>query len=283
MRRVIRFLARLYPSRWRKRYGDEFDALLEDAPSKPRDAFDILWGAFRMQISTWTFGRITLACALIGVLASVAISFTWPASYVSEATIKMTPEQIPESGDSASINQAMWDRVASMQQVILSRNVLTSIIQQYNLYPRERTRSDLDDVIENMRKHIVVQPVAPAPPGRVIPAFVIRFDYPDALLAQRVTARLMAGFIDVPVRQPITDRDVNPRSGMRLEPLDTPSLPTRPFGPNRATIAGAGLFAGLLAGLTLAFVIRSRRRTAVCPTCGQRVRSPLGAADASQP
>jgi hypothetical protein len=31
MKRTMRFLARLYPSSWRKRYGAELDALLEDA------------------------------------------------------------------------------------------------------------------------------------------------------------------------------------------------------------------------------------------------------------
>lgn len=260
---VARFLARLYPSRWRKRYGAEFDALLEDASSKPHDAFDILWGAFRMQISTWTFGRITLACPLLGVLASVVISFAWPASYVSEAKIKMTPKQVPESGGPAAVNQEMWDRVASINQEILSRNTLTAIIQRYDLYPRERTRMPLHDVVEMMHKEILIAPLVPANShNRVIPAFVIEFSYPDAHLAQQVTSDLTSRFIDANVRQAITDRDINPQSGMQLEALDVASLPTRPSGRNSAMLAAAavGLFAGLLAGLALAFVIRSRRR-----------------------
>jgi uncharacterized protein involved in exopolysaccharide biosynthesis len=261
---VARFLARLYPSRWRERYGDEFDALLEDASPKSRDPFDILWGAFRMQITTWTFGRITLACALIGVLAAVAISFTLPVSYRSEARIKITPEQMPESGNMTATNRLIWDRVPSMAQEILSPRVLTAIIQQHDLYPRERTRLPLDDVVENMRKHILVALLAPrTPSNRLIPAFAIQFDYPDARVAQQVTAALVARFIEANLRQGMTDRDINPKFGMQLAALDSASLPTRPSGPNRATITGAGLLAGLLAGVTLAFVIRSRRRTAV--------------------
>jgi uncharacterized protein involved in exopolysaccharide biosynthesis len=284
-KRLARFLARLYPLAWRKRYGAELDALLEDAPPKPRDAFDILWGAFRMQITTWSFARITLACTLIGVLASVAISFAWPNRYLSEAKIKMTPEQVPESGGPAAINQVMWDRVASIHQEILSRYVLTTIIQRYNLYPSERTHSPMNDVVESMRKHLVVQPVVPASPGRVIPAFAIQFSYPDAHVAQQVTTEVMSRFIDANVTRNTNDElranpghlvgSLNSDSGMRLEPLDTASLPVTPAGPNRAAIAGLGLFAGLLAGLTLALVIRSRRRTAVCPTCGQRVAAPI--------
>jgi uncharacterized protein involved in exopolysaccharide biosynthesis len=285
MNTLVRWLARLYPAPWRKRYGAEFEALLEDAAPRPRDAFDILWGAFKMRTTTWTFGRITLACALIGVLASVAISFTWPVQYVSEAKIKMTPQQVPDSGGPVATNQLMWDRVASINQEILSRYVLTTIIQRYDLYPSERTHSPMDDVVENMRKHLVVQPVVPASPGRVIPAFAIQFSYPDALVAQRVTTEVMSRFIDANVTRNTNDEiranhgrlvgSLNSDSGMRLDPLDTPSLPTSPAWPNRVTIAGVGLFAGLLAGLTLAIVIRSRRRTAICPTCGQRVAAPI--------
>jgi hypothetical protein len=277
MIRVTRFLARLYPSSWRKRYGAEFDALLEDATLKPRDAFDILWGAFRMQLTTWTFGRITLACALIGVLASVAISFTWPAHYVSEAKIKITPQQVPESGNPAAINQLMWDRILSMVHEILSPNVLSTIIQRKDLYPRERARLPFDEVIENMRRHIVVAPLVSARSrNRVIPAFLIQFDYPDAHVAQQVTTELMARFIEANIMQntiderlraihPQVDGRLNSHSGMRLEPLATASFPTRPSGRNSAMLAAAavGLFAGLLAGLTLALVIRSRRHKTI--------------------
>lgn len=44
MRRTVRLLGPLYPSSWRRRYGAEFDALLEDTAPTGRDAIDILWG-----------------------------------------------------------------------------------------------------------------------------------------------------------------------------------------------------------------------------------------------
>ena len=36
-----RFLVRLYPADWRARYGDEFEALLEERPLGPFDVADI--------------------------------------------------------------------------------------------------------------------------------------------------------------------------------------------------------------------------------------------------
>jgi hypothetical protein len=42
---MIALLLRLYPSRWRDRYGDEFAAILESRPLGPFDVADILLGA----------------------------------------------------------------------------------------------------------------------------------------------------------------------------------------------------------------------------------------------
>lgn len=43
-------LLRLYPARWRARYGDEFEALLEERPLGPFDVADILLGALDAQL-----------------------------------------------------------------------------------------------------------------------------------------------------------------------------------------------------------------------------------------
>ena len=43
-------LVRCYPARWRVRYGDEFEAILEERPLGPFDVADILLGAFDAQL-----------------------------------------------------------------------------------------------------------------------------------------------------------------------------------------------------------------------------------------
>jgi hypothetical protein len=40
-----RWLVSLYPRAWRQRYGDEFDALLDECLHSPLDIVDILFGA----------------------------------------------------------------------------------------------------------------------------------------------------------------------------------------------------------------------------------------------
>ena len=133
----------------------------------------------------WIFGPF-----LFCIVASVVGVYLWPDSYLSVAVIKITPQQIPESMVQSSINQQMYDRINSMEQTILSRSVLTTIIQTYGMYQSERSRLPIEDVIDEMRKKITVAPVKTSSndntSSRIIPAFAVQFAYEDRHLAQRV-------------------------------------------------------------------------------------------------
>ena len=61
--------------------------------------------------------------------------YLWPDSYISQAVVKIMPQQVPESMVQSSINQQMYDRINSMEQTILSRSVLTTIINTYRSVP----------------------------------------------------------------------------------------------------------------------------------------------------
>ena len=53
------WLIRLYPARWRARYGDEFAALLEERQLGPFDVFDILLGALDAQLHLRGVGAVS--------------------------------------------------------------------------------------------------------------------------------------------------------------------------------------------------------------------------------
>ncbi len=257
MKRITRFLARLYPSTWRNRYGAEFDQLLEDTKPTGHDAVDVLKGAVKMQVTTGTFMKTLFAFAMAGALAAVAISFAMPVRYQSIGAITVVP-----TADTAVIqtpsarNQVIWNEIQELKQRIVNPRSLTAIIQQRNLYPYERARMPVDDVIALMAKNIVVRPIPSSATNHQVSAFVIEFNYSDGLKAQSVTADLMSRFIDDNVLVNTTLKFQSLPTRVRLDPLDTASLPLKPTSPNRWTIATAGLFAGLLAGLTWALIKR---------------------------
>jgi polysaccharide chain length determinant protein (PEP-CTERM system associated) len=148
----------------------------------------------------WLIGPL-----LAGTVIACVAAFLWPDTYVSTASIRVVPPQVPERLVPTNVSTQMADRINSMAQTILSRANLTNIIQSYDLYPRERSRLPLDDIIEKMIKNISISPLTalPASGGNRGPAqaFSISFRYENRYLAQKVTRDLMSRFIDENVRE----------------------------------------------------------------------------------
>ena len=81
-------LVSLYPSRWRERYGDEFEAILEERAVGPFDVADVLLGALDAHLryrSTGTQPRSRKAVPMslrIGGIAAIVGAPLWTAGFV---------------------------------------------------------------------------------------------------------------------------------------------------------------------------------------------------------
>jgi succinoglycan biosynthesis transport protein ExoP len=146
----------------------------------------------------WIFGPF-----LVTLVASVVGVYMWPDSYESQATVRVVAQQVPENMVQSAVGQGMNQRISSMAQQIMSRTVLSNIINTFGLYPRERAKMPIEDVIEEMRlKKIKITPVANigGGEGRTVPAFSVSFSYENRYLAQRVVQDLVTRFIDENIR-----------------------------------------------------------------------------------
>src|SRR3990170_1393384 len=86
-----------------------------------------------------------------GLVVATVVACLWPNTYISTATIRVVPQQVPEAFVQANVNSQMSQRINSMYQSISSRATLTNIINQYGLYAGARSRKPLEDVVEGMR------------------------------------------------------------------------------------------------------------------------------------
>lgn len=143
--------------------------------------------------------------ALAGLVLAVVVAFLWPDTYVSTAVIRVVPPQIPERLVPTNVNIAMSARVNAMAQTILSRATLRSVIETYGLYPRERARMPMEDVVGLMRQNIDIGRVetlgGDSRRGDSLSAFRISFRYENRFLAQKVTQDLASRFISENQRQ----------------------------------------------------------------------------------
>jgi hypothetical protein len=90
MNRVAKWMMRLYPARWRRRYGDELDALLCETGADARVVADLLKGGVRMQFSTWSFAKLAVMLGISGLLFGAVASFLIAPIYESKATLEVT-------------------------------------------------------------------------------------------------------------------------------------------------------------------------------------------------
>ena len=75
---MIALLLRLYPARWRARYGDEFAAVLEERPLGPFDVADVLLGALDAHLHLRGLGAASQHAK--GFAMSLRIGATPPSS-----------------------------------------------------------------------------------------------------------------------------------------------------------------------------------------------------------
>lgn len=128
-------------------------------------------------------------------LGTILISFTLPHLYRSEATIFVEKERIPDRYVVANSTRNAMETIDAMTHEILSRTRLLQIIDEFGLYPKARHSMEPELLVEMMRSHIEVQPLNREPEKRATNAFLIAFTCDNPRVAQQVTGRLTALFI----------------------------------------------------------------------------------------
>lgn len=144
-----------------------------------------------------------IAPAFACLVIAVVVAYLWPDTFVSQAVLRITPPAVPENLVPTNFNIQMSERINSMQQEILSRQSLAELIQRpgLDLYKKERARKPMEDVIEEMRKHVQIAVIEQQiRGGRPASAFSISFKYDDRHKAKTVVDQLVSRFTERSVR-----------------------------------------------------------------------------------
>ena len=131
---------------------------------------------------------------------TAAVSHTLPNRYRSETTILVVPQRIPEDYVQPTVSIRLEDRLASINQQILSRTRLEQIVREFDLYAKERTWMIMEDVIEQMRSRDINVQLSADRRQNSSPAFGISYTGDDARTVMRVTERLASLFIEENLR-----------------------------------------------------------------------------------
>ena len=128
---------------------------------------------------------------ILGTLAGVAAALLIPPRYQSRATLLVESPQMQEDlvGDKSTAS-AIDRRIAKVKAQIFSRPDLVELIQNNNLYAKERQSEPLSKIVEKMRAATSLTPVSAdiggGDRGSNTIAFSLSFDYEDPQRAQLV-------------------------------------------------------------------------------------------------
>ena len=133
--------------------------------------------------------------AFAGLVIAVVTAFLWPDTYQSYAVMRITPSQVSDRIVPSNFNLHMQDRMQTMLQDVTSRSKLIDMIKKFNLYQTEQAKRPLEDIMEDMRRKIKVEPLENASQSQqsrgVGSAFRISFQYDEKHDAQKVVQEMV--------------------------------------------------------------------------------------------
>jgi uncharacterized membrane protein YgdD (TMEM256/DUF423 family) len=128
-----------------------------------------------------------------GLVISVLVAFFTPDVYVCSAAMQIRPSSVSTTLLPTVINGQMQQRLQQLELEILGRDNLITLVQtpKLNLYPKERARYAVEDVVEEyFRKNVHIIPYA-SDGSNGAQAFRIVFSYPDRFVARALVLELV--------------------------------------------------------------------------------------------
>ncbi|MGH7230506.1 MAG: GumC family protein, partial [Nitrospiraceae bacterium] len=140
---------------------------------------------------------LIVGCVLFSLIVAAVLCYVLPKSYRSSTLILVEGQQVPEDYVKATVNSSIEERLTMIQQQVMSRTLLTSVVEEFKIYQKEIKKDGMESVIGDLRKNIKVETVGAGSSGgsRGVEAFTISFGHKEPKTAMNVAARLASLFI----------------------------------------------------------------------------------------
>jgi polysaccharide chain length determinant protein (PEP-CTERM system associated) len=146
--------------------------------------------------------KVILIPALLAPLAGFLVSFAVPPKYTSQSLILVEEQKVPEGYVKPVVTEDIIQRIATMQQQVLSRNRLQPLIERRGL----ARHSSVDQAVDDIRLNLSIDPVEPdyadpnkkRKPGQStdLPGFYVNFTADDPKIAQDVCTDLTSMLLE---------------------------------------------------------------------------------------
>lgn len=144
---------------------------------------------------------VALIPAAVVSIATYLVFLKIPDRFTSQTLILIEQQKVPDTYVKTIVTGELNERLASMQEQILSRTRLQPEVQRFDLY--SDTSMPMDDKVDTLRKAISVTPVRPmAETGsNSLPGFGIAVTLSNARVAQQVCTDITSMFIEESLKE----------------------------------------------------------------------------------
>jgi polysaccharide chain length determinant protein (PEP-CTERM system associated) len=141
--------------------------------------------------------------AVLGAVIVFAVSLVLPNRYESDTLVLIQSQRIPTNMVQSIVTEDLNARVATLEEQVLSRTRLESIIKRYDLFKENLGKEPMELMVEELRKDIDLTAVKPVVKSReqTLPGFSIGVTLSTPQLAQQVCAEITSMFIEENLRQ----------------------------------------------------------------------------------
>ena len=102
------------------------------------------------------YGLIPFVCVFA---IGSAVTMLWPPIYQSEGKILVESQQIPIDLVRPTVTASASERVATIQQRVMTRDNLLKIADKYQMFADQSSKLSRTDILDLMRANTIVKPV----------------------------------------------------------------------------------------------------------------------------
>lgn len=140
--------------------------------------------------------------ALLGATAGYILSRALPARYTSHTVVLVEQPTVPDSYVKPVVSEDLNQRLASMQEQILSRTRLQHLVEQFGMYKQDVNKVPMEVLVARLEKSITVKPLNPTQGTQPseLPGFNVDVTLAEPWLAQRVCREITSMFMEQNLR-----------------------------------------------------------------------------------
>src|SRR5712664_2531213 len=134
---------------------------------------------------------------LFGGVSGYVLSRVLPKRFTSQTLVLVQQPAVSPDLVPTLISDNVNQRLAAMQQQILSRSRLEPVIQELGRYHKDINRLPMEDLVEQLRRTITITPIQPMAETRAqnLPGFTIGVVFDDPHTTQQICAKITSMFL----------------------------------------------------------------------------------------